>query len=130
MTLTMMTNAMSRRQQQRNPRRPKRMTYAQVEGRLRKAITGARNLELDHAADALEELTVGEYAERRGWQIENPTGRSEKGGDVMAQRTRQELLDEIDDLTGENEELRSKLDQINAITVEEEPEDDGDDEGE
>ena len=76
----------------------------------------------DDLADAIEDETLEEYAERRHIRIANP-----KGETKMAVKTRRDLIDRIKELEEENEnlqeekdELEGRLEEIADLAVEEE----------
>ena len=81
----------------------------------------------DDKADDFDHMSVEEYADKKHIQIVNPRSDS-----VMANgngRTKQDLLDEIDDLTQENQDLQDQLDAISDIIAgpdEGDEDDDGD----
>jgi hypothetical protein len=86
----------------------KQLTAEQVQAKKDKAVQFLRDVVGDNdRADDFEDMDLEEYADRKHIQIVNP-GRS----GIMANgdpRTKQDLLDEIDDLQQENEDLRSQL---------------------
>ena len=101
------------------------LTPRQVQSRKAQAVRFARDVrEDDDLADAIEEETLEEYAEKRRIKLPNPN----PGVRKMPIRTRRELLDRIAELEEENQELREKVDSIAEIVGEDEDEDE--DEGE
>lgn len=84
-----------------NPRQRKELTHEEVERRQEQAVAyAAEFLGDEDLADELESLSVGEYAQRRGFQLTNP-GREE----VISVAKQQEL----DDLKGKVKELEGQL---------------------
>jgi ABC-type phosphate transport system auxiliary subunit len=110
----------------------KTYTADQVERKQAKAVQFLRDVVGDDdKADEFEDMDLDEYAEHKGIEIVNSEKRSPK---TMAGngngRTKQDLLDEIDDLQQENQSLQDQLDAISDIVnppEEDEDEDDGDD---
>jgi hypothetical protein len=102
----------------------KQATYEQVERKKDKAVQFPRDVVGDDdKADDFDDMSVGGYAEHKHIQITNP-----RRDTFMASgngRTKQDLQDEIDDLTQENQDLQ---DQLGAITdILNPPEEDEDD---
>lgn len=82
-------------------------TSEQIETAQARAIRAAENLLDDpDLADELSSLSLGEYAERRGWQIANNP--SIKENSVMPTQTKEQLLQRLENLESENEELISE----------------------
>lgn len=96
----------------------KTLTRKQVESRKAQAVRFAREVrDDDDLADAIEEESLEDYAERRHIQIVNP-----KGDRKMAVKTRRELLDRIEELEEENEDLQSRLGEIADLSASDEEE--------
>ena len=93
----------------------KRLSPEQVQSRKDKAVRFVRDV-LDDPERAAED-----YAERRKFQILNPTERKKE----MA--TKRELEERIQELEEENEELQGRIDEILEIVS---PMDEGDEESE
>ena len=90
----------------------KQLTREQIEARKAKAVRFVRDVLDDPGrADEIEDEAVEDYAERRKFQIINPTRRTE----YMA--TKQELEDRISELESENEELQGRLDEVLDIVA-------------
>lgn len=70
--------------------------------------------------DEIEDEEIEDYAERRGFQLVNKRRKNMANGGP----TKQDLLDQIDDLQQENQDLQDQLDAIADIVL---PPDDGDD---
>jgi hypothetical protein len=103
------------------------LTRQQLEGRKAQAVRFARDVrEDDDLADAIQDETLDQYAERRHIKLSNPT----TGARKMPIRTRRELLDRISELEEENQELREKVDSIAEIVGEEDDESEDQDEDE
>jgi hypothetical protein len=106
---------------------PKQATYEQVAAKKDKAVQFLRDVVGDDdRADDFDDMSVSAYAEKKNIQIVN-VGRSS----IMASgngRTKDELLDEIDELTQENQDLQDQLDAIADIVSP--PADEDDDDGE
>jgi hypothetical protein len=104
------------------PKRPKQATYDQVLRKQDKAVQFLRDVVgNDDLANDIEDLSVQEYADKKNIEIVNPnrsTSMANGNG-----RTKQDLLDEINDLTLENQDLSDQLDAINDILN---PPEDGD----
>jgi len=113
-----------------------------AEKRFQAAIRAAETLRDDpDLAEEIEDEGVDEWAERKGYTIENP--RKKGGKKPMATRIKIKnsaalveenaaLKEENDDLREENEELRSTLADIqllSSVDEDDEDEDDDDDEG-
>ena len=101
----------------------KQLTYDQVAAKNDKAVQFLSEVVGDDdKADDFDDMSVEEYADKKHIQIVNPRSNS-----VMANgngRTKQDLLDEIDDLTQKNQDLQDQLDAITDILN---PPDEGDD---
>lgn len=99
----------------------KMVTRQQLESRKAQAVRFARDVrEDDELADAIDDESLDEYAEKRRVKIANP-----KGARKMAVQTRRELMERIEELEGENEELQSRLDEIaDLVSPDEDSEDD------
>ncbi len=100
----------------------KQRNYEQVAAAQQKAIRAAETLqEDDDLADEIESLSVEEYAERKGFQIINPSNRRTR----MAVRTRKSIDDkddyiadleaEIDELQDIRDELVEKLENVQGV---------------
>jgi hypothetical protein len=78
-----------------------------------RAVQMFRNFGRDEDADEFENMTLDEYADRKGIEVVNnpPTKRGEKK--VMPRR--RNPAERADALAEENQELRSKLDRIYGI---------------
>jgi hypothetical protein len=82
-------------------------------------------------ADEIEEADLEDYAARRKIQLVNSRRSGMPEGNGGNGRTKQELLDEIDDLQQENQDLRDQLDAIaDIVAPPEEEEEEGDDDDE
>ncbi len=106
-------------------------TIQQVETAQGRAIRAAETLlDDDDLADDLADLSPAEYAARRGWEIIN--GNPIRRTRAMARKAIEVLEREISELQEENEELRAKLETIEAVFNDDdsddgEEDDDGDD---
>jgi hypothetical protein len=107
----------------------KSLTREQLQGRKDKAVRFVRDvLDDPERADQIEAEDLEDYAARRHVELINPTRRKTmaNGGNG---RSKQDLLDEIDELQQENRDLQDQLDAIaDIVSPEEEEEDDDDDE--
>lgn len=89
----------------------KTLTRKQVESRKAQAVRFTRDVLGDEdRADEIENESLDDYAERRRITITNP-----KGATLMARDNKRELLDRIEELEAENDDLRSRLDEIGDI---------------
>jgi hypothetical protein len=107
----------------------KSLTREQVQSRKDKAVRFLEDvLDDPERAAEVEDEDVEDYAARRHIQLIN-SGRTRSMANGGDSRTKQDLLDEIDDLQQENQDLQDQLDAIADIVVapEEEEEDDDDD---
>lgn len=106
-----------------NPRRRTALSYDEAERRQDRAVQGLRNLALDDLADDIEAMSVSQYAESKGWEIqENPKRRANK----MATETKQDIAADREYWRERAEEAEAKLEEIAGI-AEAEPEEDEDD---
>ena len=81
-----------------------------------RAVRFAENaLKDSNLADELESLTAQEYADRRGIVITNPLQRSTSHMANGNGRTKDQLLDELDQLQQENQDLQDRLNEIADI---------------
>ena len=102
----------------------KAITRDQLERRKAQAVRFARDVrEDDELADEIEDESLEQYAERRHIKLTNP-----KGASQMPIPTRRELTERIEELESENEDLKSRLEEISGLASTEEDEDE--DEGE
>ena len=76
-------------------------------------------------ADEIEDESLEGYAERRHIKLTNP-----KGPRAMPVQTRHELIERIRELEEENEELRSRLEEIGDLASTDQEEEEEDDQGE
>jgi predicted RNase H-like nuclease (RuvC/YqgF family) len=105
--------------------RVKRLTAKQVEGRKEKAARFTETmLDDSERAQEIRDESVEDYAERRKFEITNPTRRA-----IMPRKTVEDYRDEVRDLKEQisgletdNEELQGQLDQIADIASPEEEE--------
>jgi hypothetical protein len=105
------------------------LTRAQAQSRKDAAVRFAENvLSDDDLADDIESESLDDWvARKRITLIDNPAKRSPKMANGNAdQRTKAELLDEIDQLQQDNADLQDALDAIADIVAP--PDDTGDDE--
>ena len=104
----------------------KRLTADQVQSRKDKAVRFTRDVLGDEErADEIEDEDLEDYADRRRIAIVNSGRSNEMAGDGKADaRTKQDLLDEIDDLQQENQDLQDALDAVADIVS---PSDEADD---
>jgi hypothetical protein len=95
----------------------KQLTREQIQSRKDKAagFTGDVLGDPDRAAE-IENESLESYADRRGFQITNPRGGR------CGMRTKDDLLDRIEQLEEENENLQQQLDDIADIVA---PDEDG-----
>jgi hypothetical protein len=104
------------------------VTREQVQSKKDKAVRFVANVLGDpDRADEIDNESIEDYASRKRLIISNPrrnTSMAKTNG-----RTKEQLLDEIDDLQQENQDLQDRLDAIcdMASGDEDEDEDDGDD---
>src|SRR5215475_9922562 len=108
----------------------KRLTREQLQSRKDAAIRFAQNVLNDEdKAQDIEDESLEDYADRRHIELTN-LGRRNNMANGGNGRTKQDLLDEIDDLKAENQDLQDQLDAIADIVSppeEEDEEDDADD---
>ncbi len=98
---------------------PKIFTREQLQSRKDKAVRFTRDvLEDDDRADEIENESLEDYAERRGFTITNPSKRNRK-----KMSTKRELEQQIEELEDENQELQDQLDAVADIVSPEEEED-------
>src|SRR5215831_4824256 len=104
----------------------KSLTREQLQSRKDRAVRFLRDVkDLPERADEVEDEDLESYAERRKIQLINPRrSASMANGDP---RTKQDLLDELDDLRQENADLQDQLDAIADIVSSPEEEDEEDD---
>ena len=102
----------------------KSLTREQLQSRKDKAVRFVRDvLDDPERADQIEDEDLEDYADRRHVELINP-----RRAETMANgRTKEDLLNEIDDLRAENQDLQDQLDAI-ADIVSAEPEEADDDE--
>jgi hypothetical protein len=107
----------------------KSLTREQVQSRKDKAVRFLEDvLDDPERAAEVEAEDVESYADRRKIQLINPRRTDMANGGNG--RTKEDLLDEIDDLRAENQDLQDRLDAIGDIVgPEEEDEDDEDSDG-
>lgn len=99
----------------------KTLRREQLEKRKTQAARFARDVrEDDDLADAIEDESLEEYAQKRRITLSNPNS---EGGRYMPVPTRSELIQRIRDLKEENRELQDRLDQISDLVT---PEEEGD----
>jgi hypothetical protein len=101
----------------------KQYTADQVQAKKDKAVQFLRDVVgNDDKANEFDDMDVDEYAQRKDIQIVNPRRNRRMANGTWDPRTKQELLDEIDD-------LQSQIDAINDIVnpPDDEDDDDGDD---
>jgi hypothetical protein len=80
-----------------NPRRKKALSSEQVERRQAQAVRLLRDVTDDpDRADEIEDLSVAEYAERKGFQLSNP--RTRKGMNPMKQQEFVKLKEQVKEL--------------------------------
>lgn len=90
-----------------NPMNPTSLTEEQAARRQAKAVDFTRNIVKDPAlADEIESLTVEEYAQRKGFRLQNPSN-DKKEAEEMA--TDQKLVQKIDELCESNRELAQTI---------------------
>ena len=100
----------------------KMLTRDQLEKRKARAVRFARDVrEDDDLADAIEDESLEEYAQKRRIKLSNPNN---EGGMYMPVPTRSELIQRIRDLKEENRELQDRLDQISDLVSPEEGDED------
>jgi FtsZ-binding cell division protein ZapB len=100
-------------------------TLEQVESTKAKAARFVRDvLQDDNRAEEIEDESPQDYAERKRITITNP-----QRNKTMAAPTRQELLDENEELRNQNQALQDKLDAI-ADTLNDDDDDSDEDEDE
>ena len=111
-----------------------KLTREQAESRKDAAVRFVDNVLGDpDRADEIDEEDLEDYAARRKIQLVNSRRNAMPGGNSGNGRTKQDLLDEIDDLQQENQDLRDQLDAIADIVAppeEQEEEEEGDDDDE
>ncbi|HLY60003.1 MAG TPA: hypothetical protein VKV95_04485 [Terriglobia bacterium] len=96
----------------------KTLSRVQIERRKAQAVRFAREVrEDDDLADAIDDETLEEYAEKRHIHLVNP-----KGGRKMAIPTRRELTERVQELEEENENLQERLSEISELAGQEEEE--------
>ena len=104
----------------------KQLTADQVQAKKDRAVQFLRDVVGDDdKADAFDDMDLDEYAEHKRIEIVNRGKRSLNMAGNGNGRTKQDLLDEIDDLQQENQALQDQLDAIADIVS---PPDDEDDE--
>jgi hypothetical protein len=104
------------------------LTRDQAQSRKNAAVRFAENVldDPDKAAD-IEDEDLDDWIERKKITlIDNPRERTLKMANGNG-RTKQDLLDQIDDLTQENQDLQDQLDAIADIVAPSDEEDDDDD---
>ena len=102
------------------------LTREQLESRKAKAIRFVRDvLDDPERADEIEDEGLEDYAARRKIQLINP--RRSTAMSNADPRTKDELLDEIDQLQQENQDLQDQLDAIADIVSPQEEEDEDQD---
>jgi hypothetical protein len=105
----------------------KSLTREQLQSRKDAAVRFTENvLDDPERAAEIEDEPLEDYAERRHIELINPRriASMANGGNG---RTKQDLLDEIDDLRAENQDLQDQLDAIADIVSPEEEEGEDDD---
>ena len=106
----------------------KHLTREQLQSRKDAAIRFAENVLRDpDKADAIEDESLEDYADRRHIELINLGRRSNNMANGGNGRSKTELLDEIDDLKAENQDLQDQLDAIADIVSPPEEEDEEDD---
>lgn len=108
-----------------NSRKPKTLTREQAERRQAQAIRFAYDVLNDSdLGDELSDLSVEEYAERRGFRMEN----SRRRGGEPTMPSKRELEEERDALLSELEDIRDSLDDVlEQYEAEDEQEEEPDD---
>jgi len=105
----------------------KSLTREQLQSRKDRAVRFLRDVkDLPERADEIEDEDLESYAERRRIQLIN-SGRTRSMANGGDPRSKQDLLDEIDDLQQENQDLQDQLDAIADIVSPPEEEDEEDD---
>ena len=108
----------------------KRLTREQVKGRKEKAARFTESVLGDpDRADDIRAESVEDYAERRRFEITNPTRRCNnmpQGSRDPHREQIKDLKEQIRDLEEENESLQDQLDSIAEIVAPDEAEDDED----
>jgi hypothetical protein len=107
----------------------KRLTREQVEARKEKAATFTESVLGDSdRADAIRDESLESYAERRRFEITNPTRRRNmpRGSRDPQREQIRDLKEQIRDLEEENESLQDQLDTIAEIVAPDESENDED----
>ena len=107
----------------------KLLTREQVEGRKEKAVRFTESVLGDSdRADAIRDESLEDYAERRRFEITNPTRRRNvpRGSRDPHREQIKDLKEQIRDLEEENESLQDQLDSIAEIVAPDESEDDED----
>ena len=108
----------------------KPLTLDQIESRKEKAVHFTRDvLDDPDRADEIEDESLEDYAERRGFQITNPSTNRRKKAIMPTGKTKAELEAEIADLQDENQELQDQLDAIADIVSPDDGNGDDDDNG-
>src|SRR5215831_6049541 len=102
----------------------KPLTLSQLAARKEKAVRFTRDvLDDPDQADEIEDESLEDYAERKGFQIANPNRR--RTAIMPTNKSRADLEAEISDLQEENQELQDQLDDIaDIVSPDEEEEDD------
>lgn len=88
-----------------------KLSSEKAERKWRSAIQGLENLGLSEKADEIAALDPTEYAESKGYQVQNPapTYRRREVKRMARRETREELLDRVEELEAENESLQADL---------------------
>jgi len=104
----------------------KALTREQLQSRKDRAVRFVRDaLDDSERADEIEDESLEDYAERRKFELINPRRNTRMPN--TDSRTKNELLDEIDQLHQENADLQDQLDAIADIVAPPEEEGDEDD---
>ena len=104
----------------------KHLTREQAQARKDAAVRFVDNvLDDPERSDEIEDESLEDYAERRKIQLINP--RRSTAMSNADPRTKDELLDEIDQLQQENQDLQDQLDAIADIVSPQEEEDEDQD---
>lgn len=94
------------------------------------AIRGLENLGLYDKADEIADLDPVEYAESKGYQVQNPQPNFRNRRLKTMAKTRADLLAEVQELQEENDRLSDILDSVSSLVTTDDDEDDEDDEDE
>lgn len=110
-------------------KRKRILTSEQADARLASAIRGLDNLGLHEKADEIADLDPIDYAESKGFEVQNPTNNRKSlqlKEKIMPVKSRAALIAENERLKDENDVLNDTLERIASLASNESDDDEED----